>query len=85
MQRHRLSDQETTGEVDDNITDRSVDFIKHRMPPASCSSFWVTFTQMHMRTHSKPASRGQSGRFQSPYHVIMIDHDKNAPAGKEPN
>jgi arylsulfatase len=31
---------------------------------------------MHFRTHSKPESVGQSGRWQSPYHDTMIDHDK---------
>jgi arylsulfatase A-like enzyme len=32
---------------------------------------------MHFRTHTKPESVGQSGRWQSPYHDTMIDHDKN--------
>jgi arylsulfatase len=32
---------------------------------------------MHFRTHTKPESIGQSGKFQSPYHDAMIDHDKN--------
>jgi arylsulfatase len=32
---------------------------------------------MHFRTHVKPESLGQSGRFQSPYHDAMMDHDKN--------
>ena len=30
---------------------------------------------MHLRTHPKPESRGQAGRWQSPYHDTMIDHD----------
>jgi arylsulfatase A-like enzyme len=38
---------------------------------------WVNFTHMHFRTHTKPKSIGQSGRWQSPYHDTMIDHDKN--------
>ena len=38
---------------------------------------WVNFTHMHFRTHTKPESIGQSGRWQSPYHDTMIDHDKN--------
>ncbi|HTS05168.1 MAG TPA: sulfatase-like hydrolase/transferase, partial [Candidatus Eisenbacteria bacterium] len=29
------------------------------------------------RTHTKPESLGQAGRWQSPYHDTMIDHDKN--------
>jgi arylsulfatase len=32
---------------------------------------------MHFRTHVKPSSRGQSGRWQSEYHDVMIDHDKH--------
>ena len=32
---------------------------------------------MHFRTHIKPESKGQSGRWQSEYHDAMIDHDKN--------
>ena len=32
---------------------------------------------MHLRTHTKPESVGQAGRWQSPYHDTMIDHDKN--------
>jgi len=38
---------------------------------------WVNFTHMHLRTHTKPESLGQAGRWQSPYHDTMIDHDKN--------
>jgi arylsulfatase A-like enzyme len=30
-----------------------------------------------MFTHTKPESLGQAGRWQSPYHDTMIDHDKN--------
>ena len=37
----------------------------------------MNFTHMHFRTHPKPESIGQSGRWQSPYHDTMIDHDKN--------
>jgi arylsulfatase A-like enzyme len=32
-------------------------------------------THMHLRTHPKPESIGQAGRWQSPYHDTMIDHD----------
>ena len=32
---------------------------------------------MHFRTHAKPGSLGQSGRWQSEYHDVMIDHDKH--------
>ena len=30
-----------------------------------------------LKTHTKPESKGQAGRWQSPYHDTMIDHDKN--------
>jgi arylsulfatase A-like enzyme len=32
---------------------------------------------VHLRTHPKPSSIGQAGRWQSPYPDTMIDHDKN--------
>jgi arylsulfatase A-like enzyme len=38
---------------------------------------WYNTTHMHFRTHAKPESLGQSGRWQSEYHDAMIDHDKN--------
>ena len=37
---------------------------------------WFNTTHMHLRTHPKPESVGQAGRWQSPYHDTMIDHDK---------
>ena len=63
--------------IDDDIAARAVDFIQ-RMNKAGKPAFvWVNFTHMHFRTHTKPESLGQSGRWQSPYHDTMIDHDKN--------
>ena len=38
---------------------------------------WWSGTRMHFRTHVKPESKGQAGRWQSDYHDTMIDHDKN--------
>jgi arylsulfatase len=38
---------------------------------------WLNTTHMHLYTHTKKKSLGQSGRWQSPYHDTMIDHDKN--------
>jgi arylsulfatase len=32
---------------------------------------------MHLRTHTKPESLGRAGRWQSPYHDTMLDHDDN--------
>ena len=63
--------------IDDDIADRSVDFIKRQRAAGKPFFLWVNFTHMHLRTHTKPSSLGQSGRWQSPYHDTMIDHDKN--------
>ena len=38
---------------------------------------WLNTTHMHLFTHTKPTSKGQAGRWQSPYHDTMIDHDRN--------
>jgi arylsulfatase A-like enzyme len=37
---------------------------------------WLNTTHMHFVTHTKKESLGQAGRWQSPYHDTMIDHDK---------
>ena len=63
--------------IDDDIADRAVDFIKRQNAAGKPVFVWVNFTHMHFRTHTKPESIGQSGRWQSPYHDTMIDHDKN--------
>ncbi len=62
---------------DDDFAARSVDFIKREHAAGKPVFLWVNFTHMHFRTHVKPESVGQSGRFQSEYHDAMIDHDKN--------
>jgi arylsulfatase len=38
---------------------------------------WLNTTHMHFITHTKKKSMGQAGRWQSPYHDTMVDHDKN--------
>ncbi len=63
--------------IDDDIADRAVDFITREAEADKPFFVWVNFTHMHFRTHPKPESVGQSGRWQSPYHDVMIDHDKN--------
>jgi arylsulfatase len=62
--------------IDDDTADRAVDFIKRQSQAGKPMFVWVNFTHMHLRTHPKPESIGQAGRFQSPYHDTMIDHDK---------
>jgi arylsulfatase len=63
--------------IDDDIAARSIDFIKRQNAAGKPFFLWVNFTHMHLRTHAKPESVGQSGPFQSVYHDAMIDHDKN--------
>ncbi len=63
--------------IDDDIADRSADFIKRQAKADKPFFAWVNFTHMHLRTHAKPESKGQSGRWQSEYHDVMVDHDKN--------
>ena len=63
--------------VDDEVAARAVEFIKREKAAGKPVFAWVNFTHMHFRTHTKPESIGQSGRWQSPYHDAMIDHDKN--------
>ncbi len=63
--------------IDDDVADRAAEFIKRQAKAEKPFFVWVNFTHMHFRTHVKPASKGQSGRWQSEYHDVMIDHDKN--------
>ena len=63
--------------IDDDTVNRAVDFIQRQQKAGKPFFVWVNTTHMHFRTHTKPESIGQSGRFQSPYHDAMIDHDKN--------
>jgi arylsulfatase A-like enzyme len=63
--------------IDDDVADRAAEFIKREAKADKPFFVWVNFTHMHLRTHVKPGSVGQSGRWQSPYHDAMIDHDKN--------
>jgi arylsulfatase len=63
--------------IDDDVAARSAKFIEDNARAGKPMFVWVNFTHMHFRTHVKPESEGQSGRWQSPYHDAMIDHDKN--------
>jgi len=63
--------------IDDDVAARSAAFIEQQYKAGKPVFVWVNFTHMHFRTHAKPESMGQSGRWQSEYHDVMIDHDKN--------
>ncbi len=62
---------------DDDFVAKATDFIKRQHAAGKPFFCWVNTTHMHLRTHTKPESLGQAGRWQSPYHDTMIDHDKN--------
>jgi arylsulfatase len=61
---------------DDEFCASANDFIKRQHKAGKPWFCWLNTTHMHFRTHPKPASVGQAGRWQSPYHDTMIDHDK---------
>ena len=63
--------------IDDDIAARSAEFLDKQVKTGKPVFLWVNFTHMHFRTHVKPESLGQSGRFMGPYPDAMIDHDKN--------
>ncbi len=63
--------------IDDDIATRSVEYIEKQHRAGIPFFVWVNFTHMHFRTHPKPESVGQAGRWLGPYADVMIDHDKN--------
>jgi arylsulfatase A-like enzyme len=62
---------------DDEFAAAAKGFIKKAHDAGKPFFIWLNFTHMHLYTHTKPKSLGQAGRWQSPYHDTMIDHDKN--------
>jgi arylsulfatase len=62
---------------DDDFVAHAIDFIKRQEKAGKPWFVWLNTTHMHLFTHTKKESRGQAGRWQSPYHDTMIDHDKN--------
>ena len=63
--------------IDDEIIDGAIDFIERKHAEDVPFFLWLNTTHMHFRTHPKPESVGQSGRWQSEYHDVMIDHDRH--------
>ena len=63
--------------IDDTIATMGAAFLEKQVKAGKPVFLWVNFTHMHFRTHAKPESEGQSGRWQSEYHDAMIDHDKD--------
>lgn len=63
--------------IDDDIAARSIEFIDKQQKEGKPFFVWINFTHMHFRTHPKPESVGQAGRWLGVYADVMIDHDKN--------
>jgi arylsulfatase len=63
--------------IDDETGTAARSFIDRAHKDGKPFFVWYNTTHMHFRTHAKPESMGQSGRWQSEYHDAMIDHDKN--------
>jgi arylsulfatase A-like enzyme len=61
--------------IDDEIVDRAAGFIRAQHEADTPFFTWVNTTHMHFRTHPKAESFGRAGRWQSPYHDTMLDHD----------
>ena len=62
--------------IDDECLEHAGNFIERQHADGTPFFVWFNTTHMHFRTHVKPESRGQAGRWQSEYHDTMIDHDK---------
>ena len=62
--------------IDDETSAAARDFMDRAHKDDKPFFVWFNTTHMHFRTHAKPESQGQSGRWQSEYHDVMIDHDK---------
>jgi len=65
---------------DDDFIAHAQRFIREQHAAGKPWFTWVNTTHMHLRTHPKPESLGQAGRWQSPYHDTMIDHDRHVGA-----
>ena len=61
---------------DEEFRDAALDFIDRKTSEETPWFLWFNATHMHFRTHAKPESIGQAGRWQSEYHDTMIDHDQ---------
>ncbi len=62
--------------IDDEILEHGLDFLQRKHDEGAPWFMWFNTTHMHLYTHPKPENAGQAGRWQSPYHDTMIDHDK---------
>jgi arylsulfatase A-like enzyme len=62
--------------IDEDFAAAAKDFIGRAHESDTPFFVWMNTTHMHFRTHPKPESIGQAGRWQSEYHDTMVDHDQ---------
>jgi arylsulfatase A-like enzyme len=62
---------------DDEFVAAAKAFIQRQEKAGKPWFVWLNTTHMHLFTHTRKESLGQAGRWQSPYHDTMIDHDKH--------
>jgi len=60
---------------DEEFRDAAIDYMRRQAGTGTPFFLWFNATHMHLRTHTKPESRGRAGRWQSNYHDTMLDHD----------
>jgi arylsulfatase A-like enzyme len=63
--------------VDEEFLGEAQRFIREASEGDEPFFVWFNTTHMHFRTHTKEESLGQAGRWQSPYHDTMVDHDRH--------
>ncbi len=61
---------------DDEFVAATRDYIQRQHEAGKPFFVWFNATHMHLFTHTKKESLRQAGRWQSPYHDTMIDHDR---------
>jgi arylsulfatase len=62
--------------IDEEIVPPAQQFIRNAVADDTPFFVWFNTTAMHFRTHPKPGIEEQSGRWQSEYHDVMVEHDK---------
>jgi arylsulfatase A-like enzyme len=61
--------------VDEEFLAEAERFIRDTVAAGTPFFLWFNTTHMHFRTHCPDDIRGQAGRWQSPYHDVMVQHD----------
>ena len=62
--------------IDDECLEKAIDFMMRAKDAGEPFFVWFNATHMHFRTHAKPEELGQAGRWQSPYHDVMVSHSR---------